>query len=80
MNLYAVYIIKEYLKKTDYDDNSLNLITQQITTEYLLIFTSLLNKGNKKLSYEILIILINITYTKQGEILFGEDEKVIKNI
>ena len=37
MNLYAVYIIKEYLKKTDYDDNSLNLITHQITTEYFII-------------------------------------------
>lgn len=44
------------------------------------MFSSLLNKGIKKLSFEILIILINITFTKEGEMIFGEDENVIKNI
>ena len=53
---------------------------EQLNNEYLLLFTSLLNKGNKKLSFVILIVLINVTYTKQGEMLFGEDENVIKNI
>ena len=68
------------MKNNNYDENSINNLVQQLNNEYLLLFTSLLNKGNKKLSFVILIILINVTYTKQGEILFGEDENVIRNI
>ena len=52
----------------------------QINNEYLLLFSSLLNKNNKKLSYEILIILLNISYLDKGELLFGSEEKVISNI
>lgn len=80
LNLYAVYIIKYYLKKNDYSDNCILFLTEQINNDYLLLFSILLNKGNKKLSFEILIILINITYTKEGEMLFGEDENIILNL
>ena len=45
-----------------------------------MLFSSLLNKGNKQLAFDILIILINISYTQQGELLFGKDEDVINNI
>lgn len=80
LNLYGIYIINYYLKCNDYDENSIDILTGQINNEFLLLFTSLLNKGNKKLSFMILIILINVTFTKQGEMLFGEDENVISNI
>lgn len=80
LNLYGIYIINYYLKCNSYDENSINNLTQQINNEYLSLFTSLLNKGNKKLSFIILIILINVTFTKQGEMLFGEDENVMNNI
>ena len=80
LNLFGIYIINYYLKCNSYDENSINNLTQQINNEYLSLFTSLLNKGNKKLSFIILIILINVTFTKQGEMLFGEDENVMNNI
>ena len=32
------------------------------------------------MSFEILIILINVTYTMEGEMLFGKDQKVVENI
>ena len=80
MNSYAIYIIKYYLKSNNFDDNYLKFLTEQLNDEYLLLFSSLLNKGNKQLSFDILIILINITFTQQGELLFGKEENVINNI
>ena len=46
----------------------------------MLSFTLLFNKGNKRLSFGILNILINLTVTKKGEMLFGNDENIILNI
>ena len=79
-NLYGVYLIKKYLQKNEADNNSIDLLVNQINTGYLLLFASLLNKGNKKLSYDILYILINIGFNKKGEEIFCSDEKIILNV
>ena len=55
-------------------------MNKQIDDEFLTLITYLLKKGNKKMSFEILIILINVTYTMEGEMLFGKDQKVVENI
>ena len=80
LNLYGIFIIKQYLKRNDYNEEFINALNKQIDDESLALFSSLLNKGNKKLSFEILIILINVTYTMQGEMLFGKDQNVVENI
>ena len=78
--MYGIYIIYYFLEINNHDDNSLNILIDQLNDEYLLLLTSLLNKNNKKLSFMILLILIDITYTDKGELLFGKEEKVICNI
>lgn len=87
LNIYGVYIIKTFIIKNDKlnndndnDNDSLDILISQLSKEYLLLLTNLLNKNNKNLSFEILNILINISYKKSGELLFGEEEKVITNI
>ena len=80
LNMYGIYIIFYFLEKNNFDDISINILTDQLNDEYLLLLTSLLNKNNKKISYEILIILISISYFEKGELLFGTEEKVISNI
>ena len=79
-NIYGIYIIYHFLEINNFDDNSINMLIEQLNDEYLLLLTSLLNKNNKKISYEILIILINVSFTEKGELLFGPEEKVICNI
>ena len=81
LNIYSVYIIKSFIfKNGKLNSDSLDILISQLNNEYLLLLTNLLNKNNKKLSYEILNILINVSYEKGGEMLFGEEEKVIINI
>ena len=60
LNLYGIFIIKQYLKRNDYNEEFINALNKQIDDESLALFSFLLNKGNKKLSFEILIILIII--------------------
>ena len=79
-NLYGVYIIKQYLSKNNYNEDFINALNKQIDDEFLSLISLLLNKDNKKMSFEILIILINVTYTMEGEMLFGKDQKVVENI
>ena len=81
-NLYAVYIIKNYYEINDAKKNivALEFLKSQMTKENLLILTSLLNKNDKKLSYTILYILINISYLSNGETLFTSDENICCNI
>ena len=80
LNLYSVYIIYHFLENNKFDDYSIKILTQQLNDEYLLLLTSLLNKNDKKLSFNILTILINVSFTDEGELLFGNEEKVISNI
>lgn len=79
-NLYGVFIIKQYLKLNNYNVDFIDALNKQIDDEFLTLITYLLKKGNKKMSFEILIILINVTYTMEGEMLFGKDQKVVENI
>ena len=58
--IYAVYLIDNFLRKNEFDDNSLDILSEQIDIEYLLLLSSFLNKGIKKLSFSVLIILINV--------------------
>ena len=78
-NLYGVYIIKKYLFIQE-NDKLANKFLSQINTEYMLLFVSLLNKNNKKLSCEILYIFIFISYPDKGEELFCLDEKILLGI
>ena len=79
-NLYGVYILKQYLSKNNYNEDFINALNKQIDDEFLSLISLLLNKDNKKMSFEILIILINVTYTKEGEMLFGNEQNVVENI
>ena len=78
--MYGAYIIYEFLEKNNFDDYSTDILTDQLNDEYLILLTSLINKNNIKLSYVILIILIDISFSEKGELLFGPEEKVICNI
>ena len=80
LNLYSIYIIKQFLIRNNFDEKSIKTLIEQLNDEILLLLTSLLNKNNNSLSSEILIILINISYPLEGEMLFGNEEKVITNI
>ena len=80
LNLYGVFIIKQFLEKNNYNDDFINALNNQIDDEFLTLFSLLLNKGNKKMSFQILVILINVTYTMEGEMLFGKDQDVVENI
>lgn len=80
LNLYAIYIIKYFLEINKFNENSVNILYQQLNNEYLILLTNLLNKKNINLSYEVLIILINVSFSNEGELLFGLDEKIISNI
>ena len=80
LNLYSIYIIKQFLIKNNFDEKSIKALIEQLNDEILLLLSSLLNKNNNSLSSEILIILINISYPLEGEMLFGNEEKVITNI
>ena len=80
LNLYSIYIIKQFLIKNNFDEKSVKRLIEQLNDEILLLLSSLLNKNNSSLSSEILIILINISYPLEGEMLFGNEEKVITNI
>ena len=51
-----------------------------MSKEELIILSSLLNKDDKKLSYIILYILINISELKEAEKLFALDENICCNI
>lgn len=80
LNLYSIYIIKQFLIKNNFDEKSIKTLIEQLNDEILLLLSSLLNKNNNNLASEILIILINISYPLEGEMLFGNEEKVISNI
>jgi hypothetical protein len=80
LNLYGVYLIKKYLIKFNDNDKMIHLFLAQIDIEYMLLFISLLNKNNKKLSSEILYIFISISYPKNGEEIFLLDEKILLSI
>ena len=78
--LYAIYIIKKYFEDNDNNEKAIDFLVSQLNCEYMILFTSLLNKGDKKLYYCLLFILINIGYTQSGEELFTLDEKIVLNI
>ena len=81
-NLYSSYIIKQYIEtnKTLKDYAALELIKNQTSKELLLILSSLLNKDNKKLSFNILYILITISEFDETEKIFSLDESICCNI
>ena len=78
--LYAIYIIKKYFEDNDNNEKAIDFLVSQLNCEYMILLTSLFNKGEKKLSYCLLFILINIGYTQSGEELFTLDEKIVLNI
>ena len=79
-NLYAVYIIKNFMIENEANNTKLEFLVSQLNIEYLLLLTSLFNKDNKKLSFDILYILINIAFCDKGAEIFGLEEKIIFNI
>lgn len=58
----------------------LDSFKNHLRKEDLIILTSLLNKNDFKLSYNILFILINISILNEGEKLFNLDEDICCNI
>ena len=78
--LYAIFIIKKYLEDNDNSEKAIDFLISQLNCDYMILLTSLFNKGNKKLSYCLLYILISIGYMQTGEELFILDEKIVLNI
>ena len=74
MNLYGVYLIKNYLSLNEEDnDNELMILFSQLNVECLTLIIDSLNKNNKKISYFILWILANISYVDFNENLFSSN-------
>ena len=75
--MYGIYIIKDYLSINE--KNNENILDYLIkNNDYLNILIDLLNKNNKKISYEIICILINITYIDNNDILFRNINVIYK--
>ena len=71
--------MKKFILIKESNLDIINIIINQLDYKFLLSMTYLLNKNNKKLSYDTLYILINLSYVDNGEQLFF-DEQIILNI
>ena len=71
--------MKKFILIKESNLDILNIIINQLDYKFLLSMTYLLNKNNKKLSYDTLYILINLSYVDNGEQLFF-DEQIILNL
>ena len=72
--------MKYFLVQKESSNKQIEILASQLNIEYLQLLTSLLNKENKKLSFDLLYILINIAFCEKGAEIFGLDEKIIFNI
>ena len=80
-NLYATYIIRTFILKNMNQNNQILIsLKDQLTREDLILLSSLLNKNDDKLTYNILFILVNISYLENGEKLFSLDDNICCNI
>ena len=80
LNIYCIYIIKNFIIINESNNEIIANIIKQIDDEFLTLLTYLLNKDNKNLLYDILFILIKVSFVDKGEKLFILDEKIILNI
>ena len=71
--------MKKFILIKESNLDIINIIINQLDYKFLLSMTYLLNKNNKKLSYDTLFILINLSYVDNGEQLFF-DEQIILNL
>lgn len=80
-NLYAIYIIKTFIEKNM--TNNIEILIafkNQLTKEDLILLSSLLNKNDNKLTYNVVFTLVNISYLENGEKLFSLDDQICCNI
>ena len=77
--VYGVYIIKEYLSQENCEEKNLENLLNKINIKILSSLVDLLNKNNKKLSYTIFLILIDITSIDFKEELFIKEENILYN-
>ena len=80
LNVYGVYIIKEYLSQENCEEKNLENLLNKINIKILSSLVDLLNKNNKKLSYTIFLILIDITSLDFKEELFIKEENILYKI
>ena len=80
LNIYGVYIIKEYLSQENCEEKNLENLLNKINIKILSSLVDLLNKNNKKLSYTIFLILIDITSLDFKEELFIKEENILYKI
>ena len=80
LNIYCIYIIKSFIAINENNNEIITNIVNQIDNELLVLITHLLIKNNKNLLYDILFILIKVSFVDKGEKLFVLDEKIILNI
>lgn len=74
LNLYGVYLIKNYLSlNEENNDKELMILFSQLNVEYLTLIIDLLEKNNNKISFFILWILINLSYVDFNENLFSSN-------
>jgi hypothetical protein len=74
LNLYGVYLIKNYLSlNEENNDKGLMILFSQLNVEYLTLIIDLLDKNNNKISFFILWILTNISYVDFNENLFSSN-------
>ena len=80
-NLYAIYRIKTFIEKNM--TNNIEILIafkNQLTKEDLILLSSLLNKNDNKLTYNVVFTLVNISYLEDGEKLFSLDDQICCNI
>ena len=77
LNIYGVYIIKEYLSQENCEEKNLENLLNKINIKILSSLVDLLNKNNKKLSYTIFLILSDITSIDFKEELFIKEENIL---
>ena len=80
LNIYCIYIIKSFIIINENNNEIITNIVNQIDNEFLTLLTYLLKQENKNLLYDILFILIKVSFVDKGEKLFILDEKIILNI
>ena len=72
--------MKSFIIINETNNEIISNIVNQIDNDFLTLLTFLLNKDNKNLIYDILFILIKVSFADKGEKLFILDEKIIPNI
>ena len=80
MNLYAVSLINNFIDKSENNDEEIKTVVNKLNKKYMLYLIELLNKNENRLLYNLLRILINISYTEESDYIFCNNLELINKI